>query len=210
MALQRGSTDHEHPEQRGWPSRRPAAAARASTARPNPCIPSETGRDLLGFAGMDASSTAYSGTSATSIKIIYGGRGRGGRTGRGGRRRPRGRPAPDRKAGDQDLAPRPSPMIYGTGPGRSRSGRCARSGRACGLRSSLNVVSDHDRCPGTCLVEACSYDRSERSLRTVKPSRAGHPRLGDHGTRPGGRAVDRGHLPASARRLPAGGTYPGP
>jgi len=39
-----------------------------------------------------------------------------GGTGRGGRQRPRGRPAPDRKAGHQDLAPRPGPTICGTGP----------------------------------------------------------------------------------------------
>jgi len=44
---------------------------------------------------MDATSTAYSGTSATSIKIISGGR--AGQT-----------------ASHQDLAPRPSPTINGT------------------------------------------------------------------------------------------------
>jgi SAM-dependent methyltransferase len=35
--------------------------------------------------------------------------------------------------------------------------------------------------------------------------RTRHPRLGDHSARPGGRTVRRGHLPASARRLPAAG-----
>ena len=37
-----------------------------------------------------------------------------------------------------------------------------------------------------------------------------HPRRGDQSARPGGRTVHRGHLPASARRLPAGGPEPRP
>src|SRR5262249_61426523 len=38
------------------------------------------------------------------------------------------------------------------------------------------------------------------------PPRTHHPRLGDDLPRPGGRAAHRTYLPASARRLPAGGT----
>jgi hypothetical protein len=40
--------------------------------------------------------------------------------------------------------------------------------------------------------------------------RASHPRLGDHSARPGGRTMHHVNLPASARRLPAGGTEPWP
>ena len=64
---------------------------------------------------MDATFTTYSGTSATSIKIISG------RYGAGGPAAALGTARAGPQAEVSGLAPRPSPTTYGTGPSPRRT-----------------------------------------------------------------------------------------